>query len=712
MKKALMVLLAVMTAVSLFVSCGNDPFYHEVKIKYEDKIVRTDLVYDASEYTLPKEVEGIPEISGWTYGEKEYAVGEKITVTSDITITAVVGTPVVITLYDDVTVTIFLKADETELTLPEAPERSGYAFDGWDVDGTTYASGAKVKYTEGMKITGVWTKVISITVDNGDGTTQTVTVRENATELTLPASRSREGYAFDCWNVDGTTYDAGAKVKYTEGMKITGVWKKIYTVTYLSNGGSGTVESDTFKEGSEGVTIKDGTGLTHESLSFSGWNTQADGEGKAYSVGDKYNENKDITLYAVWSSMVTVTYRSEGFDDYTAVRVPSEAASWDGTLPTGTKWSKAGYLLAGWYSEADGKGTYYTPSSAVANGDVLYAHWVDENLIFSLPVSTEGFYVTYDSKKRASVESVVIPSVFCGISVTAIESSAFSGASLLSSVTLPSSITQIDSNAFKGCVKLTQIELPESLTSIGTCAFSGCTSLRYITIPKNVTSISGDAFNNCTNLKNINLEIESSDAKKAGLDTSSTWGADNATVAWGVKSYKVGDTGPAGGIIIYVAADIQTSTYGTETLNWKYLEVAPSDASSGETTHVRYMWCEDTTYVALGTGKEIGDGWFNMQKLKGNISSYPAVKACADYYTEVEGVKYDDWFLPSMMELEEMKKNKTVVPSPADDAYWSSSQGDSTYCLVLYYVNFNEHITTGGSNSAGFEYVRPVRAFM
>ncbi len=235
MKKTLKVLIAVLITVLLAVSCGTDSLFHTVAIINEDnEVVKTEVVGDGEEYTFPGKVDGIDAIIGWILDGKIYSSGEKITVNSDITITVVTGTPVIITLYDNETVVVVVKKGETELTLPAKPER--------------------------------------------------------------------DGYDFDFWNVDGTEHAAGKKVPYKEGMKITAEWKKLYTITYNANGGSGTIESDTFREDSP-VTIKGGTGLTKSDLSFSGWNTKADGTGTTYNADDSYNEKADITLYAVWSKL-------------------------------------------------------------------------------------------------------------------------------------------------------------------------------------------------------------------------------------------------------------------------------------------------------------------------------------------------------------------------------------------------------------------------
>ena len=84
-------------------------------------------------------------------------------------------------------------------------------------------------------------------------------------------------------------------------------------------------------------------------------------------------------------------------------------------------------------------------------------------------------------------------------------SSAFSGCSGLTSITIPDSVTSIGDSAFYGCSGLTNIIIPDSVTTIGYSAFCGCSGLTSITIPDSVTSIGDSAFYGCSGLTSITL---------------------------------------------------------------------------------------------------------------------------------------------------------------------------------------------------------------
>jgi hypothetical protein len=120
--------------------------------------------------------------------------------------------------------------------------------------------------------------------------------------------------------------------------------------------------------------------------------------------------------------------------------------------------------------------------------------------------------------------------------------------------------------------------------------------------------------------------------------------------------YKIGDTGPAGGIVFY---DKFSSAGG-----WQYLEAAPQE------TEQELAWGRfanfDGTATAIGAGKRNTELIVQAEK---NLVT--AARFCAD----LEYGGYDDWFLPSRDELDLIYRNLKAkgLGGFSGDIYWSSS---------------------------------------
>lgn len=75
-----------------------------------------------------------------------------------------------------------------------------------------------------------------------------------------------------------------------------------YTVTYNVNGGTGTIDSQVVIAGNS-IVLDDGTGLVApEGKEFAGWGTTDDA---TTSVASPYTPTNNVTLYAIYSTIVT-----------------------------------------------------------------------------------------------------------------------------------------------------------------------------------------------------------------------------------------------------------------------------------------------------------------------------------------------------------------------------------------------------------------------
>ena len=179
----------------------------------------------------------------------------------------------------------------------------------------------------------------------------------------------------------------------------------------------------------------------------------------------------------------------------------------------------------------------------------------------------------------------------------------------------------------------------------------------------------------------------------------------------------IGDVGPGGGVIFYyLAAGFKCGP--TRTANCKYLEAAPSGWSG--VSDKRVTWAKlpyyDTvvnnpTSPETSTARAIGWGYRNTLAIinQGNTETTTSAASLAVSYTvTVNGDIYDDWFLPSRDELQQMYDNQSSIGGfVVGDPYWSSTEMASG---TAYTYRFN----TGGavvSKNQSVVRVRPVRSF-
>lgn len=169
----------------------------------------------------------------------------------------------------------------------------------------------------------------------------------------------------------------------------------------------------------------------------------------------------------------------------------------------------------------------------------------------------------------------------------------------------------------------------------------------------------------------------------------------------------IGDTGPGGGVVFYVAQSRQT---------WgQYLEAAPT-GWSGTQTDPNILWCGSaatysgpsdliaTTVPGGATGTAIGTGWTNSI----NIAKHCPYGAASTARMYRGGTK-TDWFLPSKDELQELFNQRAIVGGLGEINRWSSTQStiDSTLAWRKYF-----NASSGDEGSKAFDNaVRPIRAF-
>ena len=260
------------------------------------------------------------------------------------------------------------------------PTREGYTFTGWTgtgLDNSTETVTINKGSTGNKEYTANWTvKEYTIVYNLNNGTAEnagTYTIESEDITLNNPI---REGYTFAGWTgtgLDVVTENVTITKGSTGNKEYTANWTaNTYEIVFNNNAGTGTMENETMTyDVSKTLTAN---AFTYEDHVFTGWNTQADGNGTSYedkaSVNNLVTEGT-ITLYAQWQELVEYTVTFDATEDGTLennTRVVKEGKK-VGELPTPTS-NREDYRFKGWYTDK----TYTTKVTAdtVITGETTF----------------------------------------------------------------------------------------------------------------------------------------------------------------------------------------------------------------------------------------------------------------------------------------------------------------------------------------------------
>lgn len=288
--------------------------------------------------------------------------------------------------------------------------RDGYTFVRWDTakdgSGTAYGEGKNGVSQYTMKPAGNdlyaiwkanpatiqyrndWPNTTGSTPDTTGVTGQDVTIAQNGF--------TRPGYTFTGWARDRRT-DPSLQpgVRYTLTPGTTTLWAqwKADPAHLIYNANTGSTSQTRRTDGVVDQTLTViANPFTRTGYTFTGWNTQADGRGKAYTAGNgfrlvadpKSNPVNTSVLYAQWRiNRVTLKFNPNGgtggypditVDAFTTVTIPADAKE--------PKVQRPGFRFTGWAMKptpgagdtilSPGKGTVSMPDRGSIT---VYAQW-------------------------------------------------------------------------------------------------------------------------------------------------------------------------------------------------------------------------------------------------------------------------------------------------------------------------------------------------
>lgn len=176
-------------------------------------------------------------------------------------------------------------------------------------------------------------------------------------------------------------------------------------------------------------------------------------------------------------------------------------------------------------------------------------------------------------------------------------------------------------------------------------------------------------------------------------DTIETENVETVEVTEPEVHYAIGDCGPAGGFVFY--------DKGAYSDGWRYMEIAPVETESD------WMeWGASGIYIGE-TREDVGSGLENTKQIVSVLGNsdpktgypYPALLCDRLLFNG-----YDDWYLPSIRELELLYTNlietgKGDFPDTIHDIpnYWSSSEDNTSQsgAFTLYLIGGNGNTSSG-----------------
>lgn len=137
------------------------------------------------------------------------------------------------------------------------------------------------------------------------------------------------------------------------------------------------------------------------------------------------------------------------------------------------------YVFMGWYLDKKYR-QEFDFNTSVDKNLTLYAKWTN-NLceVYDFQFTNEYMDSFTINAYYGESDTLVLPDMYCGMPVVAIDANVFNGNDDLCKLTIPESIVQIGSGAFKDCLKLNDLQiLGKSLCENE--AFCNCRNLRSI----------------------------------------------------------------------------------------------------------------------------------------------------------------------------------------------------------------------------------------
>lgn len=163
--------------------------------------------------------------------------------------------------------------------------------------------------------------LISFDANGGSGTMKKEAVLNNS-NYTIPQNRFTPppGMIFSAWNIGGWAYSPGQRITVNRDWTLSAIWvnkpTETATVTFLPNGGSGSMKVQTVEKGKP-YTLPSCTFTAPNGKEFDKWEV----DGSYYNVGDAITVNANTNVKATWKGITVTSIRVNSTNHKTDYKV-------------------------------------------------------------------------------------------------------------------------------------------------------------------------------------------------------------------------------------------------------------------------------------------------------------------------------------------------------------------------------------------------------
>ncbi len=303
------------------------------------------------------------------------------------TVTAMLGSTPKYTVtynYGNGTASKSEEMEACEISLEEAPERSGYQFRGWQssLDGQVYEAGKTYSVSADVTFTALWHQLSTFTVqyvlDGGSNSEQNPVSYTEGSAAAALEDAVKTGYSFEGWYTDPAFTSRITELSDETVQGNLTLYAKFeviqYTITYHLDGGTNDASNPETYTVHETVSFAD---PVKQGYTFDGWYRDDSFGEKTTGISEGSTGNIDV--YAKFTPIpYTITCMADG-EQYSVISYTVEDAVI--SLPDAVK---EGYAFKGWYTDPAFSGgsqiSSVDPSSLPGN-IVVYARLVPQYAI-------------------------------------------------------------------------------------------------------------------------------------------------------------------------------------------------------------------------------------------------------------------------------------------------------------------------------------------